>query len=92
MKAKIIKLFGDEEVVDLDKYVSNLLDDNSNRGALESIRVTTDSIGLLFGRLIDILATNKVLSDDDLRKLLSVLVDFKEIKTDILLESKLLKR
>ena len=70
MKVKIKRIFDDEKTVDLIAYVESQVNgDDYDRGALESAQATADNAGVLLGKLIDVLAAKKVLTDANLLNL-----------------------
>lgn len=70
MKVKIRIRADGEKIYDLADHITNLLDgDDYDRGALESARATADNASLMLGKLIDVLATKRVLTKDDLAEL-----------------------
>ena len=70
MKIRIKRMFEDEEVIDLIEYVKNFVNgDNYDGGIVEDARATADNVGLLLGKLIDVLVTKNILAKEDLLKL-----------------------
>lgn len=70
MKVKIRISADDKKIYDLADHIASLLDGNDyDRGALESARATADNVGLMLGKLIDVLAAKGVLTKDDLDEL-----------------------
>lgn len=83
MKVKIEDYTGvEKDSVDLAEYAIRSFDgDDYERGALECAQGTANNVARALGKLIDVLAYKRLLTDDDLNNILDCSLD-KIIETE----------